>query len=277
MSADESLTAILQLASPALPIGAFSYSSGLEMAIELGWVSDAASAQRWIASQLNETVLRWEIPLWGRLYSAWSAVVPSPQPSPDGRGGNATSFLTIERKSSEEPLSLRERRVWQTRGEGTTEPPSQTLIPQLNTQAIAARETAELRSEQTQMGHALRRWCVDVLPEIPAAQKSILTSLEPLSVLTAHALAAHTMGISAHAGATAYAFGFVENQVMAASKAIPLGQTATQQSLRAITAQIAPQVAAALALPEAHWSSAAPLAAIASMKHETQYTRLFRS
>jgi urease accessory protein len=261
MSADESLAAILQLASPALPIGAFSYSSGLEMAIELGWVKDAASAQRWIASQLNETVLRWEIPLWGKLYLAWAGCAPSPQPSPGGRGG------------IDEPLSLRER-GW---GEGTTVAINQSQIYNLNTQAIAARETAELRSEQTQMGHALRRWCVDVLPEIPAAQKSILVSLQPLSVLTAHALAAHTMGISAHAGATAYAFGFVENQVMAASKAIPLGQTATQQSLRAITANIAPQVVAALALPETHWSSAAPLAAIASMKHETQYTRLFRS
>jgi urease accessory protein len=273
MSVDESLAAILQLASPALPIGAFSYSSGLEMAIELGWVSDAASAQRWIASQLQETVLRWEVPLWGAMYSAWAAVVPSPQPSPGGRGGNATPLSSVEGASNKEPLSPRER-GW---GEGATITSDQASIHHLNTQAIAARETAELRSEQTQMGHALRRWCVDVLPEIPAAQKSILISLEPLSVLTAHALAAHTMGISAHAGATAYAFGFVENQVMAASKAIPLGQTATQQSLRAITAQIALQVVAALALPETHWSSAAPLAAIASMKHETQYTRLFRS
>jgi urease accessory protein len=258
MSVDESLAAILQLASPALPIGAFSYSSGLEMAIELGWVSDAASAQRWIASQLQETVLRWEVPLWGAMYSAWAAVVPSPQPSPGGRGGNATPLSSVEGASNKEPLSPRER-GW---GEGATITSDQASIHHLNTQAIAARETAELRSEQTQMGHALRRWCV---------------SLEPLSVLTAHALAAHTMGISAHAGATAYAFGFVENQVMAASKAIPLGQTATQQSLRAITAQIALQVVAALALPETHWSSAAPLAAIASMKHETQYTRLFRS
>jgi urease accessory protein len=254
---DESLAAILQLASPALPIGAFSYSSGLEMAIELGWVTDAASAQRWIASQLNETVLRWEVPLWGRLYSAWAACASLPQP----RSGTSIP-----------PPPLGEDR-----GEGMTAASSQTVIHHLNTQAVAARETAELRSEHTQMGYALRRWCVDVLPEIPAAQKSILLALEPLSVLTAHALAAHTMRISAHAGATAYAFGFVENQVMAASKAIPLGQTATQQSLRAITANIAPQVVAALALPESHWSSAAPLAAIASMKHETQYTRLFRS
>jgi urease accessory protein len=230
-TADESLAAILQLASPALPIGAFSYSSGLEMAIELGWVNDAASAQRWISSQLDETVLHWEVPLWGQLYSQWAM-------------GDATDSSVIHR---------------------------------LNTQAVAARETAELRSEHTQMGHALRRWCNDVLPEMSTAHKTILNSLDPLSVMSAHALAAHTMRISAHAGATAYAFGYVENQVMAASKAIPLGQTASQQCLRAITAGIAPQVVVALALPEARWSSAAPLAAIASMKHETQYTRLFRS
>ncbi len=229
--APQFLSAILQLASPALPIGAFSYSSGLESAIELGWVRDAASAQQWIASQLAETVMRWEVPLWGKMYLAW---------------GEAT----ITRNQS---------------------------IQTLNTQAIAARETAELRSEQTQMGHALRRWCIDVLPEIPAAQIALLTSMEPLSVLTAHAVAAHAMGISAHAGATAYAFGFVENQVVAASKAIPLGQTASQRCLRAITAELTPLVSTALQGPLHEWSSAAPLAAIASMKHETQYTRLFRS
>jgi urease accessory protein len=277
MSADESLAAILQLASPALPIGAFSYSSGLEMAIELGWVKDAASAQKWIAAQLNETVLRWEIPLWGRLYSAWAGCAPSPSVCQTRLSQGARDSSLLAGSINENEVALPPLPTGEGWGEGETPANNQTQISNLNTQAIAARETAELRSEQTQMGHALRRWCVDVLPEIPAAQKSILISLEPLSVLTAHALAAYTMGISAHAGATAYAFGFVENQVMAASKAIPLGQTATQQSLRAITANIAPQVVAALALPEAHWSSAAPLAAIASMKHETQYTRLFRS
>ncbi len=241
ISSDASLAALLQLASPALPIGAFSYSSGLESAIELGWVSDAASVRAWITAQLEETVLTWEIPLWGQLYQAWGEALLSP-PQGEREGKSAAAF-----------------------------------VAHLNTRAIAARETAELRSEQTQMGHALRRWCIDVLPEIPAAQISLLNTLDPVSVLTVHALCAYVMGISVHAGATAYAFGFVENQVMAASKTIPLGQTASQQSLRKITAQLAPQVSNALKLPAAQFSSAAPLAAIASMRHETQYTRLFRS
>jgi urease accessory protein len=221
------LSALLQLASPALPIGAFSYSSGLESAIELEWIVDAASAQRWIASQLQETVLRWEIPLWGALFEAWQ-----------NDGSN---------------------------------------VPTLNAQAIAARETSELRAEHVQMGYALRRWIVDVLAETSRERRDRLNALESVSILTAHALATTVMGLSKQDGAVAYAFGFAENQVMAATKAVPLGQTVAQRMLRALTQDLSTSVQNALVAQSDTWSNAAPLAAIASMKHETQYTRLFRS
>lgn len=220
--------ALLQLTSPTLPIGAFSYSSGLECAIELGWVHDATSCQRWIGDQLHETALRWDAPLWAALFDAWN----------------------------DEPAN----------------------VASLNEEAIAARETLELRNEHTQMGHALRRWICDVLaPEVPTAQLAILRALDEVSFLTAHALAAQAMNLSKEAGIVSYCFGFVENQVMAASKAVPLGQTDAQKMLRAITQSLQAEVAGALSLPRQAWSSAAPLVAIASMRHETQYTRLFRS
>jgi urease accessory protein len=219
--------ALLQLTSPALPIGAFSYSSGLEMAIERGWVHDAMSCEAWISDALHGSVLRWDVPLWAALFRAWAA------------GDDVVA---------------------------------------LNTQAITARETAELRSEHTQMGHALRRWIIDVLgAEVSPAQVAALRAMEPISMLTTHSLASHAMGVTLEQGALSYAFGFVENQVMAASKAVPLGQTDAQRLLRRLTKNLEADIARAVALEPADWSSAAPLVAIASMQHETQYTRLFRS
>ncbi len=62
---------LLRLASPALPIGAYSYSQGMESAIEHGIAHDAASAHVWIADQLNGPVGRWEAPLlWHSLIAA---------------------------------------------------------------------------------------------------------------------------------------------------------------------------------------------------------------
>jgi urease accessory protein len=222
-----SSAALLQLASPALPIGAFSYSSGLETAIEREWVRDRASAGEWLDGVLRDTVLTWDVPLWSELFSAWQ----------HGREAD---------------------------------------IARLNQEAIAARETHELRAEHTQMGFALRRWCIDVLDLTPA-QTALLNTLDPISILTAHALAVHAEGLSAEEGALAYAFGFLENQVTALAKALPLGQTDSQRLLRASARELPQRVKHALQLPRGFWSSTSPMLAIASMQHETQYTRLFRS
>ncbi len=75
MSADRSsLPALLQLASAALPIGAFSHSLGLEAALEAGVVRDAASAEQWIADYLALAWAEGEAPLWRAQYAAWLAL-----------------------------------------------------------------------------------------------------------------------------------------------------------------------------------------------------------
>lgn len=66
------LTRLLQLASPALPVGAYTYSQGLEWAVEAGTVKDEAGALRWIGHQLEWNVGRYEAPLLPRLLAAWS-------------------------------------------------------------------------------------------------------------------------------------------------------------------------------------------------------------
>jgi urease accessory protein len=68
-----SLLHLLQFASPALPIGGYSYSQGLEAALEQGIVSDAASARAWIADYLAEVAARWDAPLVWRLLKAFAA------------------------------------------------------------------------------------------------------------------------------------------------------------------------------------------------------------
>jgi len=62
---------LLQLASPALPIGAYSYSQGLEAAIEQGLVTDAASARAFIADYLQQVMATWDAPLLWRLMQAY--------------------------------------------------------------------------------------------------------------------------------------------------------------------------------------------------------------
>lgn len=66
------LVRLLQLASPFLPVGGYSYSQGLEWAVEAGIAPDAAGAQRWIGDALNYSVGRFEAPLFVRLYQAWA-------------------------------------------------------------------------------------------------------------------------------------------------------------------------------------------------------------
>jgi urease accessory protein len=64
---------LLQFASPALPIGGYSYSQGLETAIDSGAVSDAAGARAWIAGYLEEVIALWDAPLLWRLLNAFEA------------------------------------------------------------------------------------------------------------------------------------------------------------------------------------------------------------
>jgi urease accessory protein len=64
---------LLQFASPALPIGGYSYSQGLEAALEAGIVHDAGSGRAWIARYLDEVVATWDAPLFWRLLKAYEA------------------------------------------------------------------------------------------------------------------------------------------------------------------------------------------------------------
>lgn len=219
------LCRLLQLASPALPVGAYTYSQGLEWAVEAGLVHDQGSALQWIAGLLEEGIGRCEAPLAGCLQRAWAS------------GGM---------------------------GE----------VERLNDEFLASRESSELRAETLQMGYSMRRLLHDLddFP-VPAA----FDALPEVSFPCAWGLAAALWEIPLADSLTAYLWSWCENQVMAALKAVPLGQAAGQRLLLELGGRIPAVAQQALSLPEERWSNFAPGLALASSRHETQYSRLFRS
>jgi len=224
MSAIASLVRLLQLASPALPVGAYSYSQGLEAAIESGAVHDAASARRWIGDALALSVAGMEAPIFIRLVAAWNA------------------------------KDLQSAARW-------------------NADFVASREAAELRAETLQMGYSLRKLLAEMDPE--GAPE--LAAIEEISFPAAFAFAAARQGIDAREALAAYLFAWVENQALAALKAIPLGQTDGQRLIASVAAGIPAIVDRSATVADEDLCNFAPGLAILSSRHETQYTRIFRS
>jgi len=222
-----SLARMLQLASPTLPVGAYSYSQGLEAACESGAVCDAASAERWIADALHYGIARMEAPVWGRLHAAWLA-------------GDADGVA-----------------YW-------------------NDWFVATREAAELRAETLQMGWSLRKLIAE-LGEFEPSARAPLDALSDTSFPAAYTFAVAQWGIAPRAALVAYLWSWLENQVMAAVKAMPLGQTEGQRMLARLGRALGEAAAAALAAEDGMLANFTPGLAIACSRHETQYSRLFRS
>lgn len=225
--AGHGLVRLLQLASPALPVGAFSYSQGLEAAVESGVVHDAASAGKWIADVLSFSVARAEAPCFLRMVVAWQSV------DEDG-------------------------------------------IRQWNDIFLATREAAELRAETVQMGYSLRRLLAS-LGGVDAAALAFLEKLEEPSFPTAFTFAVAAWQIDRREALIAYLWSLLENQVMAALKSVPLGQTDGQKILLALGDSLPAVVEAAMVIDDDDIGSFAPGLAMASSRHESQYSRLFRS
>lgn len=251
-------TRFLQLASPALPVGAYSYSQGLEWAIESGAVSSTQTADVWIRDHLQLVFARFEAPLYVAAFGVWAALSSSPLGRGiKGEGRGAPNTFGHDANA----LSLS---------------PGRRELMRLNAAFIASRESAEPRAETVQVGFSYAAWCREVAPLGDLQCETLVAITSPCAPVVA-SLAACACGLSARDGLLAYVFGFAENQVMVLAKALPLGQIASQKMLFALSDAIETCVNIALDLPEDNWSSASPLLAISQMKHETQYSRLFRS
>jgi urease accessory protein len=221
------LARLLHLASPTLPVGAFSYSQGLEWAVDHNGINSEAAARQWISDTLNLALARCETPALIALMRAWQEN-------------------------------------------------SGTQVAHLNAEFIATRETAEMRAETLQMGYSLARLLRD-LPEMPQALRDTLGDLSEIAYPTPWAAAAAYWEIAEYDAATAYLWAWLENQVMAAVKLIPLGQTAGQRMLSSLSPQLPALATLAISRAAQTWDNFTPGLALASCQHETQYTRLFRS
>jgi len=229
------LLSLMRLSSPALPIGGFSYSQGLESAIDAGWVQSESDVRHWIASLLEANIGRFDAPLAIALFRAVA------------EGDDASASRLHQR--------------W-----------------------LASRETAELRAETLQMGQSLLQMLagLELDPALRSQVDAHRSHEAECGLPLAWAFAARAFDLEPLAALSAWLWAWLENQVMAAIKAVPLGQQAGQRLFSALRPALA-QVIARCAdrtggntLP-IHASNFAPGFAIASAQHETQYSRLFRS
>lgn len=221
---DLAMLRLLQLASPALPIGAFAYSQGLEQATLLGWVKDEASAREWITGLVTEIIPRLELPTLAELYAAWST-------NDAARVRRLSQFLH------------------------------------------ACRESAELIAEDRHLGAALAR----VLHGIGVERAEPWIADEDATFATSFALAAAHFEIPLRSTALAFLFAWLEQQVAAATRLLPIGHIAAQRMVSQVLLLLPAAVSRGLALPYAEAGFLAPGLAVASALHETTYSRLFRS
>lgn len=137
----------------------------------------------------------------------------------------------------------------------------------------ASRETRELQEEDRHMGAALARLLTDL--DIDRAEAWLARG--DGSFLTLFTLAAQRWQVSLETTAAGYLWAWCENQVAAAIKLVPLGQTAGQRLLLKLSDRIPACMAHGLALADDDIGVASPGVVLASSRHETQYSRLFRS
>jgi len=142
-----------------------------------------------------------------------------------------------------------------------------------NQHIIALRETTELEAEDLHLGGALIR----VLSSLQVNKIEQLASIESCSFLTAFSFAAVQWSIPRQICLMGFGYSWVENQIASAIKLIPLGQSAGQRILSELLNSIKHSVEKAEQLEDKDIGFSMPGYSIASAKHETQYSRLFRS
>jgi len=222
---ESGLLRLMNWLSPAFPVGGFSYSHGLEYAVDCGLLTNRAQTEAWIAYILRHG-------------SAWV---------------DAGLFLAAHRAVVGQG-DLRGVADWAAALRGTPE-------MALEAKAQGTAFASALQASWPDAGFA--RWMAELD--------------QPPSYTIAVAMAAACAGIDEAPALSAFLMAVAANLISAAVRLVPLGQTDGQR-ITAALAELIPEIAqAARDTPFDDLGSAAPMVDWTSMKHETQYTRLFRS
>jgi urease accessory protein len=213
--------------SPAFPVGAFSYSSGIEWAVEAGDIKDAGTLQHWLAVVIAEGGIFCDAAIFANTHNAVEA------------GDDAMLRASAEL-------------------------------------AVALAPCKERHLETTSQGRAFAEavraaWPCAALDRLAAAWEGEVAY--PVAV----AVAAAGHGVPLAPALHAYLHAAAANLISAGVRLIPLGQTDGQRVLAALEPVVAGTAARAMATPLDDIGGAAFRADLAAMRHETQYTRLFRS
>ena len=216
---------ILQIASPTLPVGAYSYSEGLETLVEQSIVRDYESFFRWLSQELQHGSIVVETAI---MFRAYQSLVQG---------------------------DLQKLATW-------------------NAWLSAARETEELRQQSWQMGRSLVRLLLSLQPEIVSVTDKIGDSC---NYAIAFGIAAAHWQIDSQDAILAYFQSWVTNLIGAGVKLIPLGQTDGQKLLLNLNPLLIESTNKVIDLPDENLASCSWGLSLASMAHQGQYTRLFRS
>jgi urease accessory protein len=230
MDTDGALYRLLSWLSPAFPVGAYSYSHGIEYAVEAGLVDDAATLREWVAGIVE-----------------------------NGAGGiDAVLFCAAWRAARES---------------------DDTMLDHVCELADAWRPTAEMALESSAQGVAFVKALQAAWPEerLDRWLERLAGMDRPPAYGVAVATATAFAGIALRPALTAYLHSMAANLVSAAVRLIPLGQSDGQRALAELEDAVHCGVGAAIERPLENIGGSAAIVDWTSMRHETQYTRLFRS
>lgn len=231
---------LLQLVSPALPVGAFSYSEGLEALVQEGRLVDVRGVRRWLESELRRGTLAVEAAALTPLRTAlmaWRDAAAGPAPEAAAEAG----------------LAVAELDAW----------------------LLAHREAPELRAQQRQMGQSLFQLLAELGWQLPAPGPA--GPSPPLAWTCAWAWAGLCLELELHDLVEAYLFGWVASQLSAAVRLVPLGATQAQGLQLALGPLIASRAADLVVADPGSLHSGGVGAGLAQLRHDELYSRLFRS
>lgn len=251
MITESALFQLLAWSSPSYPTGAFSYSHGLEWAVEAGSVKSAAELVDYVAAVIERGGGWVDAVLFAH---AWRTA----RPTPDAAGRDAA--LPAPRAPAA----------------GHREGTAPTL-PEVSELAAAFRATSETALESRQQGGAFlattrRAWPHAVLDTFAEQQGD-----QPVAHCVAVAVACAAHGVPLEMSLLSYVHAVAANLVSAGLRAVPLGQTDGQIALARLAPIVATVCERALRTGLDDLGTCAPGLELCSLAHETQYTRLFRS